>query len=124
MHKCQKSRPEAASRRSIGTGSNDLLNSLEREGLLRGRLQCGRLPCGNRRRGLGSLLALVRKIVAVPEILVELAGQLSSAGAEGGPAAFEEEDCDQAALRRIGPGGKPAKTGSLVGAGSGLAEDG
>ena len=72
----------------------------------------------------GSLLALVGEVVAVPEVLVELAGQLGGAGAEGGPSAFEEEDGDQAALRRIGVGGEPAEAGSVVGAGSGLAEDG
>src|SRR5208282_4932957 len=90
------------------------------------------LPAGARllfglRRGSGHgggfLLVLGREVIALPEILVELAGDLRGAGAEGGPAAFEEEDRHHAALRRIRIRREPAKAGSLFGTGSGLAED-
>ena len=49
-----------------------------------------------RRLGLNFL---IRKVIAVPEILVESAGQLGSAGTEGGPSAFQKENGHQAALR-------------------------
>ena len=51
--------------------------------------------------GSSFLLAVSGKPVAVPEILVELAGKLSSAWAENGAATFKEEDCDQVSLRRV-----------------------
>ena len=66
----------------------------------------------------------VGKVVFVPEVLVELASELGGARAEGGAAALEEEDGDQAALGSIGIGGEPAEPGSVVGAGAGFAEDG
>jgi hypothetical protein len=47
------------------------------------------------------LLAVSGEPVAIPEVLVELAGKLSGAGAENGAAAFKEEDCHQVPLRRI-----------------------
>ena len=92
--------------------------------LLCGALHRGRrLRGGGQRGGLGYRGVLLGKIVVVPEILVELAGELGGAGTEGRPAAFQEEDRDQAALGRVGLGGEPAEAGSVVGACSGLAKD-
>src|SRR3974377_2308420 len=59
------------------------------------------------------LLALFREVVAVPEILVELAGQLRGARAKSRPAAFKEEDRHNAALRRVGVGDEPAKASAF-----------
>src|ERR1700739_185916 len=73
-------------------------------------------------RGMG-LRALVGKVVAIPEVLVELAGQLRSARTESRPSAFEEKHRDQAAWRCFGVRNNPAETRPLVGAGSGLAKD-
>ena len=73
--------------------------------------------------GLHGVYRLVGEVVAVPETAVEKACQLRCAGPKNGPAPLEEEDRHQAALGRIRERGKPAKTGSLVGAGAGLAED-
>jgi hypothetical protein len=58
----------------------------------------GRRRAGFLQRGV-CLGAFVGEVVAIPQVFVELAGQLGSARTKGGPAAFEKEDCDQASLR-------------------------
>ena len=78
---------------------------------------------GESRSGVGDGV-LVGEVVLVPEVLVELAGKLSGAGAEGGASALKEEDGDEAALGTIGVGGEPTEAGSIVGTGAGFAEDG
>ena len=68
-----------------------------------GLLGCGLVGVGSVPEQAGAALAmvvLVGEVVLVPEVLVELAGELGGAGAEGGAAALEEEDRDQAALGR------------------------
>src|ERR1700722_2301712 len=47
------------------------------------------------------LLVGLAKVIVIPEICVKRAREFSSARAECGPAAFEEEDRHQAALRRL-----------------------
>src|ERR1035437_4137484 len=79
---------------------------------------------GSCRNGSRVLLALSGEVVAVPEVLVEGAGEFCGAGAEGGPSALEKENRHQTALRRIGIRGEPAEAGALVRAGAGLTEDG
>ena len=72
------------------------------EGKLAGLLRSNRrasLRSGGGRHRCGILRALTGEVVAVPEVLVEGAGKLGRTGSEGWTPAFEEEHCNQAALR-------------------------
>src|SRR5579863_4616125 len=60
---------------------------------------CAQLAAGGNSGRSCGLRRLAGEVVLVPEVLVERAGQLGGPGAEGGPAALEEKDRDQAALR-------------------------
>ena len=51
--------------------------------------------------GSSFLLTVSGKPVAIPEIFIELAGELSGARAEGGTSAFKKEHSHEVALGRV-----------------------
>src|SRR5271166_6131790 len=63
------------------------------------------------------------EVAVIPEIAVEVAGQLGGLGSEGGTSALEEDDSDDSPILGIGVGGEPAEAGAVVGACTRLAHD-
>src|ERR1700744_1280750 len=92
------------------------------------RSDCERLlghrSVGQHRGADGVVGRLLGEVAVIPEAVVEDAGQFGSLGAEGGAATFEEDNGDDAPVRGIRKGSKPSIASAVVGASTGLAEDG
>src|SRR5579863_10312938 len=67
--------------------------------------------------------ALIRKVIAIFEVPIELAGQFGSTRTKRRPSALQEKDRDHGAKRGLRKRGEPAEAGAIVGARSCLAKD-